>query len=291
MVAAAGRRPRPPRRTPICVRLGGGWWADAFAAQLQAQAVTAAPGHRYRLIAIDTDTDTDTDTLSSAVAQHRARGLILRSPADSAVVAEVESLVRRDVSVVTVGSDLPAPNRTGYAGTRSIRAGSLVATRLLEAAPDVQAVLMLAPGGWHYADIDLEQGMRQTLRRAGVDLVTVTAKPDEQRSDLRARVHAAVAADPAIRAVFALGAGAGDALDVLRGQGRGPVWAGAWGQSPEHQALLREGALDLVAGTSLAAEAALALQLLVGLPALGQPGRTVRPEVQFWDQTTAVPST
>ena len=70
-------------------------------------------------------------TLQSEVTVHRAQGVILRSPADPAVVEQVESLVRLDVPVVTVGSDLAAPNRTGFAGTNLVH----VAGRILESIP------------------------------------------------------------------------------------------------------------------------------------------------------------
>ena len=163
--------------------------------------------------------------------------------------------MRVDVPVVTVGSDLPAPNRTGFAGTNLIHAGDLVASRVLQSAPAAKAVLMVTPGGWHYGDQELEQGFRRTLRQAGVRLVTVSSGDHDHQPAVRSRLEVAVSAEPAIDALFALGAAAGEALDVLRAAGRTITWAGAWGQSPDHVALLQTGALDVVAGISLEVEA------------------------------------
>ena len=117
---------------------------------------------------------------------------------------------------------------------------------------------MVTPGGWYYADQELEQGFRRTLRQVGVRLVTVRSRDHDQQPALRSRLEAAVTADPAISAVFALGTGVGVALDALRAAGRTLSWAGVWGQSPDHVALLRDGALDVVAGSSLEVEAELA---------------------------------
>lgn len=283
-VEALSRRQRLPRRVPICVRLGDGWWAAAFGVQLREQAELTAEDRRFRLVEADA-----TRTLQAEVADHRARGVIIRSPADPAVVEQVESLVRVDVPVVTVGSDLPAPNRTGFAGTHLVRAGNLVAARVLESAPGVQVVLMVTPGGWHYGDQELEQGFRHTLRQAGVRLVTVSSRDHDHQPAVRSRLEAAVTEEPAIDAVFALGVGAGEALDVLRAAGRTISWAGAWGQSPDHVELLRTGALDVVAGTSLEIEARLALQMVSGVPALGRPSVGTRPTVEFWDRAALPP--
>jgi LacI family transcriptional regulator len=263
VVETLSRRRRPPNRIPIYVRLGDGWWADAFAAELQQQADTAVEGRRFRFILGPAE-----QPLPEAVAQHRARGVILRSPADPAVVGHVEALVRRDVPVVTVGSDLPAPNRTGYAGANLIHAGDLVASRLLASAATVQTVLMVSPGGWFYADQEIEQGLRRTLRRAGMRLVTVTVRGQDHPSMFRSRLETAVAAEPTIGALFTLTVGAGEALAVLRAADRSIAWAGAWGPTPEHLTLLREGVLDLVADVPVTAEATAALQMLAP-PGLG----------------------
>jgi len=272
------RRQPSPRRIPICVSLGDGWWADAFAAQLQQQADTSVKDRRFRLIPVDA-----TRTLQTEVRIHRAQGVIIRSPADPGVIEQVESLARLAVPVVTVGSDLPAPNRTGYAGANLVHAGDLVAGLLLAAAPAVEATLILTPDGRFYADQEIEQGFRRTLRRARLRVVTVSSRDHDHQPALRSRLAAAAAHDPAITAVFALGAGAGEALDALRADGRTLSWAGAWGRSPEHQALLQRGALDVVAGTPYDVEATLALHLLGDSAVLGQPGLPSRPQVEFWD--------
>lgn len=280
MVETLSRHRRLPRRTPICVRLGDGWWAEAFAAELQQQADTALEAPRFRVIRVPAE-----QPLPEAVAQHRARGVILRSPADSAVVEQVEALVRRDVPVVTVGSDLPAPNRTAYAGANLIQAGDLVAARLLASAASVDTVLIVTPGGWYYADQEIEQGLRRTLRRASVRLVTVADRDQDSLSVFQSRLQTTLAAEPTIGGLFTVRVDAGDALDVLRAAGRKVAWAGAWGATPDHLALLHEGVLNLIADVTVAAEAAAALQLLT--PAgLGRATVPARPEVQLWDHTT-----
>jgi hypothetical protein len=64
----------------------------------------------------------------------------------------------------------------------------------------------------------------------------------------RLRVEAAFAADPRINALFAIGPGGGEALDVMHARGRVMSWTAAWGRSPEYLALLSSGLLNLVAG-------------------------------------------
>jgi len=148
------------------------------------------------------------------VGRSRTQGLILRAPDAPEIV---EAVSRLDVPVVTLVTDLPASKRVAYVGIDDADAGAtaayLVEQWLADRAGDV---LVVRGRGVFRGEDEREGGFRAEMRRRAPNrrLLEVVDE-DDLASAVYVRTRDVLAANPSVRAVYSLYAGAGGNAAVV----------------------------------------------------------------------------
>jgi LacI family transcriptional regulator len=167
----------------------------------------------------------------------------------------VERLVDAGIPVVTLVTDLPTSRRVAYVGLDNRAAGATAAYLLDQWLPEHAAVLVTRGTGSFRGEDDREMGFRATTRslcpgRRQVDLVDASGDDDV----LHGLVRDALAADPAIAAVYSLYAVGGNAATVAAFADAGRTCRAfvAHDLDAENLALLQHGQLSAVLHHDLA---------------------------------------
>lgn len=185
------------------------------------------------------------------VARKGSHGVILKAPDAPDVVAAVARLTGRGIPVVTLVTDLPTSARAAYVGIDNRAAGAtaayLVEQWLADRAGDV---LVVRGHGSFRGEDEREMGFRAELRSRGAGRRLHEVVDEEDRADaVHIGTRAVLAANPAVRAVYSLYAGAGGnaaVVDAFARQGRGYDVFVAHDLDGENTALLRERRLSAV---------------------------------------------
>ena len=124
---------------------------------------------------------------------------------------------RSGIPVVTLVTDLPTTSRAAYVGLDNRAAGATAAYLLAQWLADRPGDILVVRGrGSFRGEDDREVGFRGTLRDSRPARAQVDVIDDEDQADaVSVSVHAALAAHPAIRAVYSMYAGAGGNTAVL----------------------------------------------------------------------------
>jgi LacI family transcriptional regulator len=180
------------------------------------------------------------------VARTRSHGVILKAPDAAEIVAAVDRL---DVPVVTLVTDLPASKRVAYVGIDNRAAGATAAYLVERWLADRAGDVLVVRGHRSFRGEDeREHGFRAEMQRLAPARRLLEVVDEEDRADaVRLATRQALAADPAIRAVYSLYAGAGGNAAVIEAFGtrRYDVFV-AHDLDGENTALLRQGRLSAV---------------------------------------------
>ena len=180
------------------------------------------------------------------VARTKSHGVILKAPDDPDVV---EAVGRLEVPVVTLVTDLPASKRVAYVGIDHRAAGATAAYLLEQWLADRSGDVLVVRGhGSFRGEDEREIGFRAEMRRRAPARRLFEVVDEEDRADaVREGTREALAANPAIRAVYSLYAGAGGNAAVVEAFGARRYDAFvAHDLDGENTALLREGRLSAV---------------------------------------------
>jgi LacI family transcriptional regulator len=224
-----------------------------FSAAVRAALEAELPGLRPAVIRsrfhfLDSPVVGHLTTVLERVGRARSHGVILKAPDKPEVVAAV---ARLGVPVVTLVTDLPTSARVAYVGIDNRAAGAtaayLVDQWLAERAGDV---LVVRGHGSFRGEDEREMGFRAELRARAAGRRIVEVVDEEDRADaVHVGTREALAANPAVRAIYSMYAGAGgnaavvDAFDQERR--RYDVFV-AHDMDGENTGLLRERRLSAV---------------------------------------------
>jgi LacI family transcriptional regulator len=169
---------------------------------------------RSRFHLLDSPAPGDVVAVLDRVARARSQGVILKAPDMPEIVAAVRRLT---VPVVTLVTDLPTSPRVAYVGIDNRAAGAtaayLVEQWLADRAGDV---LVVRGRGSFRGEDEREMGFRAEMRaRApGRRLLEVVDEEDREEA-VHEGVREVLAANPAVRAVYSMYAGAGGNAAVV----------------------------------------------------------------------------
>jgi LacI family transcriptional regulator len=169
---------------------------------------------RSRFHLLDSPAAGDVVAVLERVARTRSHGVILKAPDMPEIVAAVRGLT---VPVVTLVTDLPTSSRVAYVGIDNRAAGAtaayLVEQWLADRAGDV---LVVRGRGSFRGEDEREMGFRAEMRgRApGRRLLEVVDEEDREEA-VHEGVREVLAANPSVRAVYSMYAGAGGNAAVV----------------------------------------------------------------------------
>jgi LacI family transcriptional regulator len=187
-------------------------------------------------------------TVLERVGRGRSHGVILKAPDKPEVVAAVAKL---GVPVVTLVTDLPTSARAAYVGIDNRAAGAtaayLVDQWLAERAGDV---LVVRGHGSFRGEDEREMGFRAELRARAAGRRIFEVVDEEDRADaVHVGTSETLAANPAVRAIYSMYAGAGGnaaVVDAFEQERRRYDVFIAHDMDGENTALLRERRLSAV---------------------------------------------
>ncbi|GAA3909382.1 LacI family DNA-binding transcriptional regulator [Actinoplanes auranticolor] len=180
-----------------------------------------------------------------------SHGVILKAPDVPEVVAAVTRLTGRGTPVVTLMTDLPASARAAYVGIDNRAAGATAAYLVQQWLADRSGDVLVVRGhGSFRGEDEREVGFRAEMRARNAGRRLLEVVDEEDRADaVHIGTRAVLAANPAIRAVYSLYAGAGGnaaVVDAFDRQRRPYDVFVAHDLDGENTALLREGRLSAV---------------------------------------------
>lgn len=160
------------------------------------------------------DGSPDVAQVLAKIARERSHGLILKAPDRPGIVEAVGQL---DIPVVTLVTDLPASKRVAYVGIANAEAGAtaayLVEKWLADRAGDV---LLVRGRGTYRGEDEREAGFRAEMAAHAPNRRLLEVVDDEDRAGaVHDRARAVLAANPSVRAVYSLYAGAGGNAAVV----------------------------------------------------------------------------
>nr|WP_296070494.1 LacI family DNA-binding transcriptional regulator [uncultured Actinoplanes sp.] len=178
------------------------------------------------------------------IGRGRSHGVILKAPDVPEIVAAAREL---DVPLVTLVTDVPAAPRVTYVGLDNRAAGATAAYLIQQWLADRAGDVLVVRGhGSFRGEDEREAGFRAEMRHRRLFEVVDA----EDRADaVRAGIRSVLAANPSVRAIYSLYAGAGGNAAVVAAfaEQRRPydVFV-AHDLDPENTALLRERKLSAV---------------------------------------------
>jgi LacI family transcriptional regulator len=182
------------------------------------------------------------------VARTKSHGVILKAPDVPEILA---SVARLDVPVVTLVTDLPTSPRIAYVGIDNRAAGAtaayLVQQWLADRAGDV---LVVRGHGSFRGEDEREMGFRAEMRGRAPGRRLLEVVDEEDRADaVYVGTRQVLAANPSVRAVYSLYAGAGGnaaVINAFAAEGRPYAVFVAHDLDGENTALLRSRKLSAV---------------------------------------------
>lgn len=207
----------------------------------------------------------DLRRLLAAIRKRGSEGVVLKAPADPAIVEAAEALMARGIPVATFVTDLPGPARLAYIGMDNRRAGAsaawLVGMALRGRPSDVLVTLSSAA---FMGEEDRAAGFRARLAGLAPDIaVHAVAEGMGLSRGTGALVRAALDRHPDIRAVYSSGGG-NQAILAAFDDARRPVHVfAAHDLDRANRRLLAEGRLSFVIDHDLHHDARSAYRLFL----------------------------
>jgi LacI family transcriptional regulator len=203
---------------------------------------------RSRFHFLESASVADLAAVLAKVARGRSHGVILKAPDKPEVVAALRTV---GAPVVTLVTDLPASARIAYAGIDNREAGATAAYLIEQWLADRAGDVLVVRGhGSFRGEDEREAGFRAELGKGSAPRRIVEVVDEEDRADaVHIGTREALAANPAVRAVYSLYAGAGGnaaVVDAFAVQGRHYDVFVAHDLDGENTALLRDRKLSAV---------------------------------------------
>lgn len=177
-----------------------------------------------------------------------SHGVLLKAPDLPEVAGAVERLVAAGIPVVTLVTDLPGSGRVAYVGIDNRAAGATAAyliSQWLGRRPG--NVLVTLSRGSFRGEEEREMGFRAAMRRIAPRraLVEIT-DTDGLDATMHGLAMDALAADPALAAVYSIGGGNRGIVDAFAQAGRACRVFVAHDLDDDNVELLRQGAVSVV---------------------------------------------
>jgi LacI family transcriptional regulator len=206
---------------------------------------------RSRFHFLDSPAVVDLVGVLDRVGRKGSHGVILKAPDVPEVVAAVARLTERGTPVVTLVTDLPTSARAAYVGIDNRAAGATAAYLVQQWLADRAGEVLVVRGHSSFRGEDeREMGFRAEMRARNAGRRLLEVVDAEDRADaVRVGTREVLAANPAVRAVYSLYAGAGGnaaVVDAFDRQGRTYDVFVAHDLDGENTALLRERRLSAV---------------------------------------------
>jgi LacI family transcriptional regulator len=188
-----------------------------FSAAVKAALEAALPDLRPALIRSRfhfSDGSADLAPVLAKIGESRSHGLILKAPDRPAVA---EAVGRLDIPVVTLVTDLPSSKRVAYVGIDNAEAGATAAYLVEQWLADRAGDVLLVRGhGTYRGEDEREAGFRAEMSAQAPNRRLLEVVDDEDRAaTVHDRTRAVLAANPSVRAVYSLYAGAGGNAAVV----------------------------------------------------------------------------
>ncbi len=177
-----------------------------------------------------------------------SQGVVLKAPDVSEIAAAVDRLAQAGVPVVTLVTDLPGSRRSAYVGIDNRSAGATAAYLLSQWLRDRPgSVAVTVSSDFFRGEEEREMGFRAAMR--SIDPARrVQYLPGNDGLDATAHrlMAAAIAADPALAAVYSSGGGNRGIVQAFEGAGRSLDAFIGHDLNSDNVALLRSGRLNAV---------------------------------------------
>jgi LacI family transcriptional regulator len=224
-----------------------------FSAAVRAALEAELPGLRPAVIRsrfhlLDSPAVGDVVAVLERVSRTKSHGVILKAPDVPEIVAAV---ARLGVPVVTLVTDLPTSARIAYVGIDNRAAGATAAYLIQQWLADRAGDVLVVRGhGSFRGEDEREMGFRSEMRARAPSRRLLEVVDEEDRADaVHVGTRRALAANPSVRAVYSLYAGAGGngaVVDAFAEEGRAyDVFVGH-DLDGENTALLRSRKLSAV---------------------------------------------
>jgi LacI family transcriptional regulator len=199
------------------------------------------------------------------VRRRGSHGVILKAPAEPAVVDAVDSLAAVGIPTVTLATDVPGSDRVAYVGIDNRAAGATAAYLLTRMSPAHSGSVLLSLSRTSFrGEAERELGFRAAMGDLAPArlLVDVTETDGLDASTFKA-VTAALGEDGALDAVYSIGGGNAAILDAFRAVGRSPLAFIAHDLDADNVLLLRRRQLSAVLHHDLGNDVRQACRLLL----------------------------
>ncbi|OJF09712.1 LacI family DNA-binding transcriptional regulator [Couchioplanes caeruleus] len=155
--------------------------------------------------------------LLEKVGRTKSHGVILKAPDVPEIIAAVARLSRQGIPVVTLVTDLPTSARAAYVGIDNRAAGATAAYLVQEWLADRAGDVLVVRGhGSFRGEDEREMGFRAEMRTGGASRRLLEVVDEEDRADaVHIGTREVLAANPSVRAVYSLYAGAGGNAAVI----------------------------------------------------------------------------
>jgi LacI family transcriptional regulator len=223
----------------------------------------AALRARFRL-SQESDDERAADTLA-AIRRRGSDGVILKAPDSPPVVEAVNGLAEAGIPVVTFATDLPFSRRVAYVGVDNRAAGATAAYLITRwTGQDAGEALVTLSSSTFRGEEEREIGFRTALRELSPSL-TIHEVTDTDGLDgtMLEAVREALAAAPAINAVYSIGGGNIATLAAFRATRHTPDVFVAHDLDEDNRALLRTRDISAVLHHDLRADMRRACRLLM----------------------------
>jgi LacI family transcriptional regulator len=207
---------------------------------------------RSRFHLLDSPAVRDLVGVLDRVARKGSHGVILKAPdVPEVVTTGVTRLTGRGTPVVTLVTDLPTSARAAYVGIDNRAAGATAAYLVQQWLGDRAGDVLVVRGhGSFRGEDEREMGFRAEMRARNAGRRLLEVVDEEDRADaVHIGTRGVLAANPAVRAVYSLYAGAGGnaaVVDAFERQRRTYDVFVAHDLDGENTALLRAGRLSAV---------------------------------------------
>lgn len=175
-----------------------------------------------------------------------SHGVILKAPEVPSITAAVDRLVRADIPVVTLVTDLPASRRTAYVGMDNRSAGATAAYLIHQwMGTDGGPVAVTVSNDFFRGEEEREMGFRAAMRAMDPGR-SVLYLPGSDGLDATTRMLVAesLAAHQDLHAIYSIGGGNAGIAEAFRAVGRKPKHFIGHDLVPDNIALLRAGTMS-----------------------------------------------
>ncbi|WP_454851914.1 LacI family DNA-binding transcriptional regulator [Rhizobium binxianense] len=242
-------------------------FSDAVRAAFEAEVATFLPtAFRCRFHLAEVMKPAELVQLLDRIRLRGTHGIVLKAPDVPEVVAAVARADAAGIPVVTLVTDLPNSARIAYAGADNRAAGETAAFLAGEfLGPEGGKVLVTLSSGRFRGEEEREIGFRRVIR-AQYPQVGITEISEGHGTDAATGTLAAdaIAADPAINAVYSIGGGNRAVLAAFEAAGRAVRLFIAHDLDADNRLLLAQRKIGFVLHHDLGTDARSAFRAILG---------------------------